>query len=46
MVSVFVFLRYADNEFVRVLAVLVGALDLAYFAVLIARRRADPLPSP
>jgi hypothetical protein len=39
MVSVFVFLRYDDNDFVKVLAVLVGVIDLGYFVALLARRR-------
>ena len=39
MVSVFVFLRYAGNDFIQVLAVLVGVIDAIYFAVLMTRRR-------
>ena len=39
MVSVFVFLRYAGNDFVQVLAVLVAVLDAIYMIVLVARRR-------
>jgi hypothetical protein len=40
MVSVFVFLRYAGNDFVQVLAVMVAVLDLVYMVVLVTRRRA------
>lgn len=34
MVTVFVFLRYPDNSFVITLALMVGALDLAYITML------------
>lgn len=39
MVSVFVFLEYPGNDFIQVLAVLVGIVDLIYMVVLVARRR-------
>jgi len=39
MVSVFVFLRYPADELLRVLAVLVGLLDVGYLVLLTARRR-------
>lgn len=45
MVTVFVFLRYSGNDFIQVISVMVAALDLAYFAVLIARR-ASHRPAP
>ena len=42
MVSVFVFLEYKGNDFIQVLAIISAVLDATYFAVLIARRRAQP----
>lgn len=38
MVTVFVFLRYGHNDFVRSIAVLVGVLDVSYLVLLYARR--------
>ena len=38
MVTVFVFLRYPDDQFTIALAVLVGVIDLLYIGVLIGRR--------
>jgi hypothetical protein len=42
MVSVFVFLKYPGNDFIQVLAVLVGLLDLIYMVVLVNRHRTEP----
>lgn len=39
MVSVFVFMRYPDNSFVRMLAIAVGLLDLTYVVFLLLRLR-------
>lgn len=39
MVTVFVFLVYPDNSFVKTLAIMVGVLDVAYIAVLLSRLR-------
>ena len=41
MVSVFVFLEYPGNDFIQVLAVLVGLVDLIYMVVLVYRRRTE-----
>ena len=38
-VTVFVFMRYPDHEFVLTIAVLVGLIDAAYIALMYARRR-------
>ena len=47
MVTVFVFMRYPDNGFVRTLAVLVTSLDLAYIVLLHLRyRHPELVPSP
>lgn len=50
MVTVFVFLRYPDHSFVKTLAVLVAIIDVAYLALLYARRRGrlpvPPAPRP
>jgi hypothetical protein len=44
MVTVFVFLAYPDNSFVKTLAIMVGVMDVAYIAVLTSRlRRPTPL---
>ena len=43
MVTVFVFMRYPDNDFVRALAVIVGLLDLAYIVLLEVRYRSPDL---
>jgi hypothetical protein len=39
MVTVFVFLVYPDNAFVKTLAIMVGVLDVTYIAVLLSRLR-------
>lgn len=39
MVTVFVFLRYPDDQFTIALAVVVGIIDVVYIGVLVARRR-------
>jgi hypothetical protein len=39
MVTVFIFMEYPDHDFVRTMAILVGAIDAAYIALLYARRR-------
>jgi hypothetical protein len=39
MVTVFVFLAYPDNSFVKTLAIMVGVLDVAYIGVLRSRLR-------
>lgn len=44
MVTVFVFIRYPDNEFIRAIAGMVGLLDLAYIVLLEVRyRRPDAI---
>jgi hypothetical protein len=42
MVTVFVFLHYPDDAFLTTLAVMVGALDVAYIAILASRLRRVP----
>ena len=39
LVSVFVFWEYPDNGFIHTLAIITAVLDLAYFALLLRRRR-------
>jgi hypothetical protein len=38
MVSIFVFVRYVDNDFVRAMAVVVAVLDISYLLLLYVRR--------